>query len=71
MTTKKKMMQPHPRAFSGRAERLENPGREAIQCAIQMMEAPGAPSFSTKREKRLETVVLARALARSGTRRGK
>jgi hypothetical protein len=44
----------------------EMPSVEAIELAVQMMKAPGAPTFPTKRDKRDATVELARQLWRSG-----
>ena len=52
-------------------KRPEPPGLDAIKLSVQMMNAPGAPSFSTKPEKIHAGVDLAQALSRSRTRRRK
>jgi hypothetical protein len=41
------------------------PPIDIIKTAVQMMSAPGAPTFATKREKRMATVHLARQLWKS------
>jgi hypothetical protein len=51
-----------------KSERPEHPGLEAIKLSVQMMNAPGAPSFPTKPEKIHAMVDLAQALSRSRTR---
>jgi hypothetical protein len=47
----------------------ENPGIEVIRIAVQMLNAPGAPTFVSKPEKVRATVDLAHALAAPGKRR--
>jgi len=49
----------------------ENPGIEVIRIAVQMLNAPGAPTFASKPEKVRATVDLAHALAASGKRRSR
>jgi hypothetical protein len=41
------------------------PPIDIIRLAVQMMDAPGAPTFPTKREKREATVKLARKIWKS------
>jgi hypothetical protein len=43
----------------------ETPPIDVIKLAVQMMNGHGAPTFATKREKRLATVHLARQLWKS------
>lgn len=44
---------------------VDTPPIDVIRLAVQMMNSPGAPTFETKREKRLATVELARSLWKS------
>lgn len=44
---------------------VDTPPVDTIKLAVQMMNAPGAPTFPTKREKRMATVELARQLWKS------
>lgn len=50
-------------------ESFETPSIDTIRVAVEMMNAPGAPTFPTKRDKREATVELARKLQKSGKKR--
>lgn len=50
-----------------RDKSVATPPVNVIKLAVQMMKAPGAPQFSTKRETREATLDLARQLWKSET----